>query len=75
MTMKTVIDLNIEEKLKILTCLMHQILQFGSIRDTINERNEKLKQAKNDLRSVQLAEKKRETEELLKYVNNIVVLC
>lgn len=66
--MKTVVDLSVDEKLKILKCLMHQILQFGSIRDTINERNEKLKQAKNDLRSVQLTEKKRETEELLKYV-------
>jgi bromodomain adjacent to zinc finger domain protein 1A len=75
MTMKTVIDLNIEEKLKILNCLMHQILQFGSIRDSINERNEKLKQAKNDLRSVQLAEKKRETEELLKYVLNFLMPC
>jgi bromodomain adjacent to zinc finger domain protein 1A len=70
MTMKTVIDLTVEEKLKILNCLMHQILQFGSIRESINERNEKLKQAKNDLRSVQIAEKKRETEELLKYVVN-----
>lgn len=68
MTRKTVVDLSIEEKLKILNCLMHQILQFGSIRESINERNEKLKQAKNDLRSVQLTEKKRETEELLRYI-------
>ncbi|XP_059474991.1 bromodomain adjacent to zinc finger domain protein 1A [Neocloeon triangulifer] len=66
LTAKTVMDLTIGEKLKVLTCLMHQILQFGSIRETINERNEKLKQAKNDLRSVQLVEKKREMEELMK---------
>ncbi|XP_065338949.1 bromodomain adjacent to zinc finger domain protein 1A [Cloeon dipterum] len=66
LTKKSVIDLSIGEKLKVLTCLMHQVLQFGSIRETINERNEKLKQAKNDLRTVQLAEKKREMEEAIK---------
>jgi len=67
LTVKTVIDLSVGEKLKILNCLMHQILQFGDIRESINERNEKLKQAKNDLRSIQSAEKKREMEEILKY--------
>ncbi|KAF4527597.1 hypothetical protein B566_EDAN015151 [Ephemera danica] len=61
---KTVIELSIEEKLKIITCLMHQILMFASVRDIVFERTEKLKKLKTELRTLQAAEKRRELEEL-----------
>jgi hypothetical protein len=42
---------------------MHQILMFASVRDIVAERTEKLKKLKLELRSLQAAEKRRETEE------------
>lgn len=57
-----VVQLTIEEKLQILDCLMNQLLTYADIRDIVEERLDKLKQQKNDLKAIQLIEKKREQE-------------
>jgi bromodomain adjacent to zinc finger domain protein 1A len=56
---KTVYELNVDEKIKILNCLMHQILSFASVRDTIDERFGEYVEAKAELREHKIAENKR----------------
>ena len=60
---KTVYELSISDKIKILTCLMYQILSFASIRDDIEERFIELTEAKSDLRAHQIAENRRLRDE------------
>ncbi|GAB6021092.1 Bromodomain adjacent to zinc finger domain protein 1A [Chamberlinius hualienensis] len=60
---KTVFELNAAEKLKILHVLVNQLLSHVAIHDEIDERLEKLKVAKLDLRQWQWAEQRREKEE------------
>lgn len=50
------------DKLKILKCLIDQLLTYADVRDAIEEKLDKLKQAKGDLKSLQVAERKREQE-------------
>ncbi len=60
LTTKTVFELSVHEKLKILHCLMHQILSFASVRDVIDERFVELGEARLELRGHQIAENKRQ---------------
>ncbi|KAL7301539.1 hypothetical protein TKK_0005971 [Trichogramma kaykai] len=56
-------DFDLEDRLTVVICLINQLLTFASIRDVIDERYEKLFQAKKDLKSFIIAEQKREKEE------------
>ncbi len=57
---KTVFELSVSEKLKVLHCLMYQILSFASIRDVIDDRFAEMGEAKVELRAHQIAENKRQ---------------
>lgn len=50
-------------KLKIIQTLISQLLSFGTLRDEIEERLEKLRIAKQDLKQLQWARQRREKEE------------
>ncbi len=60
LTSKTVFELSVSEKIKIMLCLMYQILSFASVRDVIDDRFMELTEAKMELRSHQIAENKRQ---------------
>lgn len=60
---RSVHEFDLDEKLKVVTCLINQLLTFASIRDVIEERHEKLHQAKKELKSFLIAEQKKEKEE------------
>lgn len=60
---RNVHEFEIDEKLKVATCLIHQLLTVASIRDIIEERYDKLHQAKKELKSFLLAEQRKEREE------------
>ncbi|XP_043511870.1 bromodomain adjacent to zinc finger domain protein 1A isoform X2 [Frieseomelitta varia] len=60
---RNVHEFELDEKLKVATCLINQLLTFASIRDVIEERREKLHQAKKELRSFLIAEQRKEKEE------------
>ncbi|XP_078034586.1 ATP-dependent chromatin assembly factor large subunit isoform X2 [Augochlora pura] len=60
---RSVHELSFEDKLKVAACLINQLLTFASLRDLIEEKHEKLHQAKKELRSFVLAEQKKEKEE------------
>ncbi|KZC06179.1 Bromodomain adjacent to zinc finger domain protein 1A [Dufourea novaeangliae] len=60
---RSVHELDFDDKLKVATCLINQLLTFASVRDVIEERHEKLQQARKELRSFLLAEQKKEREE------------
>lgn len=55
-------QLSLGDKLKILKCLVDQLLTYADVRDAIEEKLEKLKQVKGDLRSLQISERKREQD-------------
>ena len=59
LTNKTVYELSIDDKMKILMCLMQQVLSYASVRDDIDEKFMELSDAKYELRSHQIAENKR----------------
>ncbi|XP_017891617.1 bromodomain adjacent to zinc finger domain protein 1A isoform X2 [Ceratina calcarata] len=59
---RSVQEFDLNEKLKVVTCLINQLLTFASIRDVIEERREKVHQAKKELKSL-IAEQKKEKEE------------
>jgi len=61
----TVFDLSIAEKIKLIQCLINQVMTYVSIRDTVEESFEQFKQARTNLRSLQAAEKRKETEDHL----------
>lgn len=52
------------DKLQILSCLINQLLTYADVRDVLEERLDKMKQLKGDLKILQLAEKKREQEQV-----------
>ena len=60
LTTHTVYELNIDEKLKLLNCLMYQILSFATVRDEIDEKFNELREAKEELRQHQIGENKRQ---------------
>lgn len=57
-----VVQLSINDKLKILSCLMNQLLTYADVRDVIDQRLEQSKQAHADLKSMRVAERKRQQE-------------
>lgn len=57
-----VVQLSIADKLQILACLINQLLTYADVRDVIEERLEKIKQLKIDLKLAQTAERKKEQE-------------
>lgn len=57
-----VVQLPIADKLQILACLINQLLTYADIRDVVEERLEKIKQLKVDLKMAQTAERKKEQE-------------
>ncbi|XP_012057721.1 PREDICTED: bromodomain adjacent to zinc finger domain protein 1A [Atta cephalotes] len=60
---RNVCELELDDKIKIVTCLINQLLTFASIRDAIEERYDKLHQARRELKLFLLAEQKKEKEE------------
>lgn len=60
---KSVFDLTPGDKLKVLKTLIDQLLSYLSLRDEVEERLEKLRIAKLDLKQWQWAEQRREREE------------
>ncbi|XP_024873934.1 bromodomain adjacent to zinc finger domain protein 1A-like isoform X1 [Temnothorax curvispinosus] len=60
---RNVCELELDDKMKIVTCLINQLLAFASIRDAIEERYDKLHQAKKELKLFLLAEQRKEKEE------------
>ena len=48
--------------MEILTCLINQILTYATVRDVIDERGEKLKQLRAEIRTFQASEMKKERE-------------
>lgn len=60
---RNVCEIDLDDKLKIVTCLINQLLTFVSIRDAIEERYDKVQQAKKELKLFLLAEQKKEREE------------
>lgn len=59
-----VVQLPLPDKLQILSCLINQLLTYADVRDVIEERLDKIKQLKGDLKNLQLLEKKREQEQV-----------
>ena len=59
---ESVYELSINEKMKILNCLMYQILSFASVRDLIDERFQELTEAKTELRNQTIVENKRQRQ-------------
>merc|ERR1712013_219703 len=64
---KSVFELNVSEKLKILMCMVNQMLSFAGVRDEIDTRNENVWETRVELRRCRADENKRikehETEE------------
>lgn len=60
---RNVCELDLDDKIKIATCLINQLLTFAPIRDAIEERHDKLHQARRELKLFLLAEQKKEKEE------------
>ena len=60
---RSICEFDLDDRLKVVTCLINQLLTFASIRDVIEERYEKLHQAKKELKSFLVAEQKKEKEE------------
>ncbi|XP_019881429.2 bromodomain adjacent to zinc finger domain protein 1A isoform X2 [Aethina tumida] len=57
-----VIQLSISDKVKIISCLMNQLMTYADVRDVIEERVDKNRQMKMELKAVHVAERKREQE-------------
>lgn len=59
----SVCEFELDDRLKVISCLINQLLTFASIRDVIDERYEKLHQARKELKLFMIAEQKKEKEE------------
>lgn len=57
-----VVQLPVGDKLKIISCLINQLLTYADVRDLVEERLEQSRQMKLDLRMAQAAERRREQE-------------
>merc|ERR1711890_205199 len=55
-------QLSLDEKMKILHCLMNQILSYATVRDEVDERFNDLLEAKADLRAHITEENKRQRQ-------------
>lgn len=60
LTKRTVFELSCQDKLKILTVLMQQILTYATVRDEIDEKLNEYHEAKSELREHKIAENKRQ---------------
>ncbi|XP_059088369.1 bromodomain adjacent to zinc finger domain protein 1A-like [Tigriopus californicus] len=60
LTRRTVFELSCQDKLKILTVLMQQILTYATVRDEIDEKLNEYHEAKSELREHKIAENKRQ---------------
>lgn len=60
---RSVCEFDLADRLTLTICLINQLLTFASIRDVIEERHEKVHQARRELKSFLLAEQKKEREE------------
>lgn len=60
---RNVCELDLDDKIIIATCLINQLLTFVSIRDAIEERYNKLHQARKELKLFLIAEQRKEREE------------
>ncbi|KAH0556601.1 bromodomain adjacent to zinc finger domain protein 1A isoform X1 [Cotesia glomerata] len=60
---RSVCEFDLEDRLCVATCLINQLLTFAAIRDIIDERYEKVHQARRELKSLIVAEQKKEKEE------------
>merc|ERR1712013_836722 len=56
---KSVFELNVSEKLKILMCMVNQMLSFAGVRDEIDTRNENVWETRVELRRCRADENKR----------------
>merc|ERR1712183_1162268 len=56
---KTVFELSIADKIKVLVCLMQQMLSYAAIRDEVDDRFIELSDAKYELRQHKIDENKR----------------
>nr|XP_022913840.1 bromodomain adjacent to zinc finger domain protein 1A isoform X1 [Onthophagus taurus]XP_022913841.1 bromodomain adjacent to zinc finger domain protein 1A isoform X1 [Onthophagus taurus] len=56
---RNVVELSVKNKIKIVSCLINQLLTYSDIRDIIDERLDNSRQQKVDLKSMHIAEKKR----------------
>lgn len=62
LALHNITELPVADKLIIIHCLMNQLLTYADVRDVVEERIEKNRQAKLDLKLLQAAERKREQE-------------
>ena len=60
----TVYELTTDEKMKLLNCLMLQILSFTTPRDEVDEKFNELQEAKSDLRNHQVSYQRRDSLKL-----------
>ncbi|KAK0098559.1 hypothetical protein PV326_006786 [Microctonus aethiopoides] len=60
---RNVCEFDLDDRLYVTTCLINQLLTFASTRDVIEERHEKLHQARRELKLFMIAEQKKEKEE------------
>merc|ERR1712066_498527 len=59
---KSIYELSVDEKMKILNCLMQQIMSFATVRDVIDENFAELHEAKIALRNHQWDESRRQKQ-------------
>ncbi|CAH0550662.1 unnamed protein product [Brassicogethes aeneus] len=64
LSIHNVVQLSMGDKIKIVSCLMNQLLTYADVRDIVEERMDKNRQMKLELRSAHAAERKREQEYL-----------
>ncbi|XP_053597368.1 bromodomain adjacent to zinc finger domain protein 1A isoform X4 [Microplitis demolitor] len=60
---RSVCEFDLDDRLCVTTCLINQLLTFAAMRDVIDERYEKVHQARRELKSLIVAEQKKEKEE------------
>jgi bromodomain adjacent to zinc finger domain protein 1A len=61
----TVFDLTLTERIKVIQCLINQVLTYITTRDLLEESFEQFKQTRLSLRALQAAEKRSENEDHL----------
>jgi len=59
----TVFDLTVKEKLKLLQCLINQVLTYADVRDSIDQTFDQFKETRMELRTLQAAERRHENED------------
>jgi len=61
----TVFDLSLTEKIKLIICLLDQISMYAVVRDSMEESFEIFRQSRGNLRTLQAAEKRKDSEDNL----------